>query len=71
MAQQSIAFDLVDEMNWEDVADELGLFMSLEDAGLETAECMPMFGGHSAIGNGIYSYTAWFYDGDESAFSVM
>jgi len=49
-------------------------FVSLDDAGLE--ECSssdPLFGYHDAAGsNGsVYSYTSWFYDGDESAFEVI
>ena len=64
-------FDLVDEMQWEEVADELGLFISLESAGLEESVSMPLFGGNCHNANGIYSYTHWFYDGDESAFSII
>jgi hypothetical protein len=69
MTKRSIAFDLVDEMNWEDVADELGLFLSLEDAGFEEANdhC---HGKMLSNEGSIYSYTEWFYDGDESAFSI-
>lgn len=69
MTKRSIAFDLVDEMNWEDVADELGLFMSLEDAGFE--ETNEQHHGKLLSSEGsIYSYTEWFYDGDDSAFSI-
>lgn len=68
---QQVQFDLVDEMQWEDVAEERGLFVSLEDAELEEGVSMPFFGGESTHANGIYAYTNWFYDGDDSAFSVM
>lgn len=62
--------DLVDEMQWEDVIPD-ECMLSLEEAGLE--ECntdSPLFGYHDAAGsNGsVYSYTSWFYDGDDSAF---
>jgi hypothetical protein len=66
-----VQFDLVDEMQWEDVAEERGLFVSLESAELEEGASMPFFGGESTHANGIYAYTNWFYDGDDSAFSVM
>jgi hypothetical protein len=59
--------DLVDEMQWEDVVE----CMSLEEAGLEEHHSAPMFGGLATIANGIYAYTSWFYDGDDSAFGVM
>lgn len=68
---QQVQFDLVDEMQWEDIAEERGLFVSLEDAELEEGVSMPFFGGESTHANGIYAYTNWFYDGDDSAFSVM
>jgi len=59
-------FDLVDEAMWEDVAEELGLLDTLEAAGLEE---------HCVIDDHftttMYEYTEWFYDGDESAFSVL
>lgn len=64
-------FDLVDEMQWEEVAFTKGLFVSLEYAELEESSSAPIFGGSNAISNGIYEYTSWFYDGDESAFSVI
>jgi hypothetical protein len=54
-------FDLVDEMQWEDVTD----FLSLEEAGLEEAGSCPMFGGHSPIDNGMDGYLSWFYDGEQ------
>jgi hypothetical protein len=63
-------FDLVDEMQWEEVAFTKGLFVSLEYAELEEVQ-MPIFGGTSSMSNGIYEYTSWFYDGDESAFSPI
>lgn len=46
-------------------------FESLEDAGLEESSDLPVFGLQDAEScrHGIYSYTTWFYDGDESAFS--
>jgi hypothetical protein len=62
-----IKMDLVDEMMWEDVVDCL----SLEAAGLEEPHEQPIFGGGNPISNGIFAYTAWFYDGDESAFGVI
>ena len=65
-----VQFDLVDEMQWEDVASEHGLFVSLEFAGFEEQH-QPIFGGVNPMSNGIYAYTSWFYDGDESAFGVM
>jgi hypothetical protein len=63
--------DLVDEMQWEDVADELGLLVSLEEAGLEEANDEPLHGQYHSNEGSIYSYTYWFYDGDEDAFSVI
>jgi hypothetical protein len=59
--------DLVDEMQWEDVVE----FLSLEEAGLEEADCTPLHGIYYSNEGSIYSYTEWFYDGDESAFSVI
>jgi hypothetical protein len=64
-------FDLVDEMQWEEVAFTKGLFVSLEYAGLEEAGSAPIFGGINTMSNGIYEYTSWFYDGDDSAFSPI
>lgn len=63
--------DLVDEMHWEDVASERELFVSLESEGLEESSSQPIFGGINPMSNGIYAYTSWFYDGDESAFSPI
>ena len=61
--------DLVDQMDWED-SDKIE-FLSLEDAGLEESD-EPAYGIDSDnAGGSIYSYTDWFYDGDESAFSFM
>jgi hypothetical protein len=59
--------DLVDEMQWEDVVE----FLSLEDAGLEEANDEPLHGQYYSNEGSIYSYTYWFYDGDEDAFSVI
>ena len=64
-------FDLVDEMQWEDIADELGLLVSLEEAGLEEYVEEPLHGQHYSNEGSIYSYTDWFYDGDDQAFSVI
>lgn len=58
--------DLVDEMMWEDVVE----FETLEEAGLEEAE-EPLYGNHLSSEGSIYSYTDWFYDNDQSAFSIM
>ena len=46
--------------------------ISLEEAGLEESDGH-LFGYHDTAGsNGsIYSYTSWFYDGDDSAFSII
>lgn len=66
-----VQFDLVDEMQWEDVADEQGLFVSLEFAQFEESAGHNHGYHHGKGSNGsIYEYTDWFYDGDESAFSV-
>ena len=60
--------DLVDEMQWEDVIE----FETLEDAGLEESrDDEPVHGQHLSAEGSIFSYTDWFYDGDESAFSTM
>jgi hypothetical protein len=62
--------DLVDEMQWEDVVD----FETLESTGLvEDMDDEPSYGYHTGAGsNGsIYSYTDWFYDHDQSAFSIL
>jgi hypothetical protein len=58
--------DLVDEAMWEDVADELDLLDTLEAAGIEE-HCVL----DDHFTTTIYEYVEWFYDGDESAFSVM
>jgi len=60
-------FDLVDEMQWEDVVE----FLSLEEAGFEEADDTPLHGIYYSNEGSIYSYTDWFYDGDDSAFSVI
>ena len=49
-------------------------FVSLEDVGLEEShDADPLFGYHDTAGsNGsVYSYTSWFYDGDDSAFETI
>jgi hypothetical protein len=61
--------DLVDEMEWEDRI-EPQRWLTLEAAGLEESD-EPLFGQHYCSDGSIYSYTEWFYDGDESAFSVI
>lgn len=53
-----------------DMADE-ARFCSLEDAGLEEAETEPEFGYFESNGGSVYSYTDWFYDGDEQAFTFQ
>lgn len=63
-------FDLVDEMEWEDVARERGLMISLEEAGFEEFNDEPLHGQYLSSEGSIYSYTDWFYDGDDQAFSV-
>jgi len=63
--------DLVDQMQWEDIAEERGLLISLEEAGLEEYIEEPVHGQYLSNEGSIYSYTDWFYDGDESAFSVI
>lgn len=48
------------------------VFVSLDDAGFEESpDHDPVHGIHESNGGSIYSYTAWFYDEDDSAFSVM
>ena len=48
-------------------------YISLEDAGLEESSDLPVFGlqESESCRHGIYSYMDWFYDGDESAFSIL
>jgi hypothetical protein len=58
--------DLVDEMQWEDVIE----FETLEEAGFEETD-EPLHGKQLSCEGSIYSYTDWFYDNDESAFSTM
>lgn len=70
MTNDETQFDLVDEMEWEDVARERGLVVSLEDAGLEESD-EPLHGIHHSNEGSVYSYTAWFYDEDDSAFSIV
>lgn len=64
-------FDLVDEMQWEDVAEEHELFISLEEAGLEEYQHEHAHGIFHSNEGSIYSYTEWFYDDDCDAFSVI
>ena len=46
-------------------------FVTLEDAGLEEDNSSePVYGQHLSSEGSIYSYTEWFYDADESAFSI-
>jgi hypothetical protein len=60
-------FDLVDEMMWEDLVE----FETLEDAGFEeSTDNDPVHGHYLSSEGSIYSYTDWFYDNDQSAFSV-
>lgn len=65
-----MSMDLVDEMMWEEVI-PADCIVSLESAGLEESHAQPVFGGGNPMSNGIFAYTAWFYDGDESAFGVV
>ena len=44
-------------------------FVSLEEAGYEE-EAEQMHGSHTSVSGSIYSYTDWFYDGDDSAFEL-
>ena len=47
-------------------------FETLESAGLEEdASSEPLHGIYHSTEGSIYSYTEWFYDGDESAFSMI
>jgi len=47
-------------------------FSTLEAAGLEEdASSEPLHGIYYSTEGSIYSYTEWFYDGDESAFSIV
>ena len=50
-----------------------GRFVSLEDAGFEEDYDLPVFGLQEAESSrhGIYSYMDWFYDADDSAFSIL
>lgn len=67
---ETMQFDLVDEMQWEDVAAERGLMVTLEEAGLEEENDEPMHGIHHGNDGSVYGYTSWFYE-DEDTFSVM
>jgi hypothetical protein len=44
-------------------------FVSLEEAEYEE-ESEQMHGSHTSVSGSIYSYTDWFYDGDDSAFEL-
>jgi len=44
-------------------------FISLEEAEYEE-ESEQMHGLHTSVSGSIYSYTDWFYDGDDSAFEL-
>ena len=55
--------DLVDEMNWED--SEKIEKLSLEEAGVEEENCNDL-----SFKNSIYSYTSWFYDGDDISYEL-
>jgi len=47
-------------------------FTTLESAGLEEdASSEPLHGIYYSTEGSVYSYTEWFYDGDESAFSIV
>ena len=71
MVNYTVEFDLVDEMEWEDIARQRGLIVSLEEAGFEEADDTPLHGIYYSNEGSIYSYTDWFYDGDDQAFSVI
>lgn len=45
-------------------------FVSLEEAEFEEQEAEQMHGTHTSVSGSIYSYTDWFYDGDDSAFEL-
>lgn len=44
-------------------------FCSLEEAEYEE-ESEQYHGSHTSVSGSIYSYTDWFYDGDDSAFEL-
>lgn len=44
-------------------------FSDLPD--LADANTQPLFGFNDSPSHSIYEYVAWFYDGDESAFSII
>lgn len=47
-------------------------FTTLESAGLEEeSSSEPLHGIYYSAEGSVYSYTEWFYDGDESAFSII
>ena len=45
-------------------------FISLEEAEFEEQEAEQCHGTHTSVSGSIYSYTDWFYDGDDSAFEL-
>jgi len=53
-----------------DVFDHEDLIDSVESASLEETQ-ESTFGYHYNPDASVYSYTSWFYDNDESAFSVI
>ena len=60
--------DLVQEMEWENHVE----YVSLEEAGLEEgSDDEPLHGQYLSMEGSIYSYTTWFHDGDDTAFSVI
>jgi hypothetical protein len=64
-------FKLEEKPSWEDAARERGLIVSLEEAGFEEEIDEPAHGTFHSNEGSIYSYTDWFYDGDDQAFSVI
>lgn len=63
--------DLVDEMQWEDIIEVEGGMLTLEECGFEEPPQDNLHGIFTSVAGSIYSYVEWFYDNDESAFSVM
>ena len=45
-------------------------FCSLEEEEFEEQEAEQCHGTHTSVSGSIYSYTDWFYDGDDSAFEL-
>jgi hypothetical protein len=55
-------------MEWENHVE----YVSLEEAGLEEgSDDEPLHGQYLSMEGSIYSYTTWFHDGDDTAFSVI